>query len=281
MKDQAGPVASEFLAKGVEAGTVVATGSRVLGAGAGALTNWVIGKTFSSMAAEFSVDVEAQLLENVRASRDYASTDDTAAAEILDDLLATPESEAVLQQGFWYRMQLIDTAVHPALTLLVADYATERIGPDNFFRQAGRLLSNLRRAELVALRMVFEQYLDLLQPGLTGAGVYSDRAGGFVGQPGINQQHDTPLMDHGNAIAQIVGRCQVVGDKQKDHIKFFPDIGEQLEQLDGDGCIQHGGGLICHDEVRIQHNGPCHRNPLALATGKLVGIPVIIVLPRG
>ena len=195
MKDQAGPVASEFLAKGVEAGTVVATGSRVLGAGAGALTNWVIGKTFSSMAAEFSVDVEAQLLENVRASRDYASTDDTAAAEILDDLLATPESEAVLQQGFWYRMQLIDTAVHPALTLLVADYATERIGPDNFFRQAGRLLSNLRRAELVALRMVFEQYLDLLQPGLTGAGVYSDRAGGFVGQPGINQQHDTPLMD--------------------------------------------------------------------------------------
>lgn len=37
--------------------------------------------------------------------------------------------------------------------------------------------------------------------------------------------HKMSFMDHGNLVTQIVCSGQIMGDKQKNHIKSFPDIG--------------------------------------------------------
>ncbi len=60
---------------------------------------------------------------------------------------------------------------------------------------------------------------------------------------------------------------------KKSHAKGSLDLSQQFEQLNGYGGIQHGGGFICHDELRFKYNGPGNGHPLALPSGQLVRIP--------
>jgi hypothetical protein len=114
-------------------------------------------------------------------------------------------------------------------------------------------------------RLDLDQFFRIRVPG-----VLNDR----ISRIGFN--NDT-LMNHRNPVTKIFGSGKVVGDKKEGHGIAIPYPAQQLKQLDGDGGVQHGGGFIRHNKLRLKDNAPGNGHPLSLAPAELVGVLKTIV----
>ena len=64
-----------------------------------------------------------------------------------------------------------------------------------------------------------------------------------------------------------------MGDEQIGQVLLGLELVHQVQHLSPDGHVQGGDGLVGHDELGVHDHGPGDAHALALAAGKLVGIP--------
>ncbi len=69
-----------------------------------------------------------------------------------------------------------------------------------------------------------------------------------------------------------------MGDEDHGEPEILTQLLEQVDDLGLDGNIQGGDRFIGDDDLRLNRQGPGDADPLALPPGKLVGIPVEILL---
>ena len=65
---------------------------------------------------------------------------------------------------------------------------------------------------------------------------------------------------------------KVVGNKKVGQIEFFLELFQQVDYLGLNRNIQGRNRFITDNEIRIQCQSPGDANPLALSTGKFVGV---------
>ncbi len=84
----------------------------------------------------------------------------------------------------------------------------------------------------------------------------------------LAEEHDT------HTVGNKTDDRQVVADKQISQAVLCLNVFEQVEHLALYRYVQRGYRLIADDERRMQRNGSCNSDPLALSAGKLMRITV-------
>ena len=79
-------------------------------------------------------------------------------------------------------------------------------------------------------------------------------------------------IDHHHAVCHIPCACQIVGDVQVGQFFLLFQLHHQVHDLDSNGYIQHGGGLICYHNGRLYSQRPGNDDPLPLSSRQLIGM---------
>ena len=95
----------------------------------------------------------------------------------------------------------------------------------------------------------------------------------FVDLFGIAAFHQLAQVHHADIIRNVTHHRKVVGDKQVRGTFGLLIVTQQVDDLRLNGNVQCGDGLITDDQRGVQHQGAGNADALALAAGKLVGIP--------
>src|SRR5215210_143616 len=77
---------------------------------------------------------------------------------------------------------------------------------------------------------------------------------------------------HRDAVAEVAGQGEVVGDEQVTGAVRVPVSLENLQDPEAQGEIQHRGGLVGEHQHGIQHHRPGDSDPLPLPSGELMRI---------
>ena len=88
----------------------------------------------------------------------------------------------------------------------------------------------------------------------------------------LSQIHDTHIVRH------VAHHGKIMGDEQVGNLLFLLKIFQQVDDLGLDGHIQCGNGLVTDDQLGLQHQCPGDADTLSLAAGKLMGVPVGMLL---
>ncbi len=65
-----------------------------------------------------------------------------------------------------------------------------------------------------------------------------------------------------------------MSDVENGDAALVAQLEQQVENLGPDGDIQHGNGLVGHEQLRIQNQRPGDHHSLALTAGEFLGIAV-------
>ena len=76
----------------------------------------------------------------------------------------------------------------------------------------------------------------------------------------------------------MLHHAQIVGHEDVGQVKFLLQLVHQVQHLGLDGHVQGGHRLIGDDQLWLYGQCPGDPDPLALAAGELVGIPVGMVV---
>lgn len=83
--------------------------------------------------------------------------------------------------------------------------------------------------------------------------------------------NNVPPKHDGDAIANIIGRSQVVSDIQDTYAEIFLELFEQVNDRHSQGCIDHRNRLIGDHQNRVGEQRPGDRNPLQLPPENSLG----------
>jgi hypothetical protein len=85
--------------------------------------------------------------------------------------------------------------------------------------------------------------------------------------------HDLPEVHHRDAPGDLAHHREVVSDEEVGEAPLPLEVGEQVQHLRLHRDVERGDRLVADDERRLHRERPGDADPLALASGELVGIP--------
>ena len=103
-----------------------------------------------------------------------------------------------------------------------------------------------------------------------------------VGEEGAGRSHFRQLsqIHHGDPISQVLDHVQVVRDEQVGQVILGLQILEQVDDLRLNRHVQGRDRFIAHDQLRVQRQGARNADPLALAPGKFMRVPRVMIRPQ-
>lgn len=105
----------------------------------------------------------------------------------------------------------------------------------------------------------------------------ADRIG--VDRPGVEllgrgKLDDFAEVHHGDAVRDVAYHAQVMGHEDVGEAELVLKVAQQVDDLGPDRDVKSRDGLVEHDKLRVDGEGPRHADPLPLPAGELVGVPV-------
>ena len=85
--------------------------------------------------------------------------------------------------------------------------------------------------------------------------------------------HHPALVKNQDPVGDAQDHGQVVGDEDHGHSPLHLQVLEQLEQLGLLAGVEHGDGIVGHQQLGCQDQCPSQRHPLQLPAGQLMGVP--------
>src|SRR2546422_760803 len=85
---------------------------------------------------------------------------------------------------------------------------------------------------------------------------------------------DSPQVHHRNPVGHVPSDPDVVGDEHQGEPELIAELEQEIHDPRADRDVEHGHGLVRHDELRLEDDRPRNRDPLPLSAAQLVRIPV-------
>ena len=92
--------------------------------------------------------------------------------------------------------------------------------------------------------------------------------------------HEKAAQHDGDAVADVIGRGQVVRDVEDADLLLVAQLLEHVHDRHAQARIDHRDRLIGQDQARLGDEGPRHRDPLDLAARQLVRVTLAHLIER-
>jgi hypothetical protein len=89
---------------------------------------------------------------------------------------------------------------------------------------------------------------------------------GRAGLDDLAEVHD------GDVVGDMLHHGKVVGDEDVGEAEPLLEVAQQVENLRADRNVERRDRFVAYDQLRLDRDGPCNGDALALATGKFVRI---------
>jgi len=93
---------------------------------------------------------------------------------------------------------------------------------------------------------------------------------------GLTVLNKIAQIHNADGIGDMLNNAQVVGDEEIGEVTLFLQFLQQVDDLSLDRNVQSGNRLIAYDELRVESQSTGNAYTLALATGELVGIAILV-----